>query len=82
MVKSGHAHSWGRKIYKNDVNFIIADHFEMFIIKLLITDSIEIDMNEQIISIFDGINLTTLIDNQNNVMGDNSDWQPEQWHGR
>jgi len=41
----------------------------MFIIKLLITDSIEIDMNEQVISIFDGINLTTLIDNQNNVMG-------------
>jgi hypothetical protein len=45
----------------------------MFIIKLLITDSIEIDMNELVISIFDGINLTTLIDNQNNVMGDNSD---------
>jgi hypothetical protein len=30
-------------------------------------------MNELVISIFDGINLTTLIDNQNNVMGDNSD---------
>lgn len=43
----------------------------MFIIKLLITDSIEIDINEQVISIFDGINLIKFYD-----------WQPEQCHGR